>query len=254
MTDRADQEAKAAPNGAANHLGVARSYADIARIIADYCEYIGMSRTTLDAEAFIGSGHAAKALARRARKRLGWTTLGRVMDALGLVLIVARDPAAHILGSTIASRNGSSRDRHWRNVKGPAWGRRMSAMRNLKLPGSRRTEIARHAAQVRHRGAGAAPAGIANGSTATQPGPQAAIATSASPLDTATNKPAPVPSLRRQRPRQLHVGRCRTGHVGRMLEGSRGMSQGRGRARTCSQLNRASNMPCDMPCDNIATS
>ena len=158
MTYRADQDAKAAPNGAANHLGVARSFADIGRIIADYCEQIGMSRNTLDTEAFIGSGHAAKALARRARKRLGWTTLGRVLGALGLYLIVARDPAAQIPASNIVSRNGNSRDHHWRNVKGSAWGKRMAAMRVLKLTGTRRTEIARHAAQVRHQGSQTKPA------------------------------------------------------------------------------------------------
>lgn len=182
------------PFDPANILGVARSFADIGRIIADHCEQIGMSRATLDAEAFIGSGNAAKALARRARKRLGWVTLGRVMDALGLVLIVARDPAAQIPASNVVSRNNNSREYHWRNVKGSAWGRRMSAMRNLKLSAVRRTEIARHAAQVRHRGASAAPAGNGNGSTVTTPQP--------SHHATAT---APVPSLDRQRPRQLSM-------------------------------------------------
>ena len=70
MTRRADQDAKAAPNGAAmppaggvpaclhsplsipridpaNVLGAARSYADLGRILADHCEQIGMSRATL---------------------------------------------------------------------------------------------------------------------------------------------------------------------------------------------------------------
>ena len=146
MTRRAGQEAKAAalplaamylyvtpripPIDPADVLGAARSFADLSRIVADHCEHIGMSRATLDAEAFIGSGHAAKALARRARKKLGWTTLGRVMEAVGVLIYVARDPAAKIPGSSVGSRNGSSRDHHWRNVKGPTWGRRMAAMRN----------------------------------------------------------------------------------------------------------------------------
>ncbi len=206
MTRRVDQEANAAaPNGAAlplagnvctplrhsanappidpaDVLGAARSFADISRIVADHCEQIGMSRAALDAEAFIGSGHAAKALAKRARKKLGWTTLGRVMEAVGVLIYVVRDPAAQIPASTVASRNNNSRDHHWRNVKGTAWGRRMAAMRALKLPAERRAEIARHAAQVRHQGARSAPAGT---------------------LDTAANNPAPVSSLLRQGPHQL---------------------------------------------------
>ena len=187
------------PIDPADILGVARSFADIGRIIADYCERIGMSRATLDAEAFIGSGHAAKALARRARKRLSWTTLGRVQAATGLYLIVARDPAAQIPASNVVSRNGNSRERHWRSVKGSAWGKRMAAMRALKLTGERRTEIARHAAQARHRHTG-------NGTSATpQPCPQEAATTPVSPLDSATNKPAPVPSPDRQRPHQLSM-------------------------------------------------
>jgi hypothetical protein len=211
MTRRAAQEANAAaPNGAAlppgghvrvppidpaDVLGAGRSFADFSRIVADYCEQIGMSRATLDAEAFIGSGHAAKALARRARKKLGWVTWGRVLEATGLLFYVARDPAAKIPASSVASRNGNSRDHHWRNVKGPAWGRRMAAMRNLKLPAERRTEIARYAAKVRHQGASATP----------RPSPQVAATAPAATVDTAANNPAPASSLRRQEAHQLSM-------------------------------------------------
>jgi hypothetical protein len=196
MTRRADQEANAAaPIDPADVLGAARSYADLSRIVADHCEHIGMSRATLDTEAFIGSGHAAKALARRARKKLGWTTLGRVMEAVGVLIYVVRDPAAQIPASSVASRNNNSRDHHWRNVKGSAWGRRMAAMRNLKLPAERRSEIARHAAQVRHRGA----------STAPQPCPQVAAPAPAATLATAANRTAPAASLRRHAAGQLSM-------------------------------------------------
>ncbi len=166
-----------------------------------------MSRATLDAEAFIGSGHAAKALARRARKKLGWDNIGPRMEAVGVLIYVVRDPAAQIPASTVASRNGNSRDHHWRNVKGPAWGRRMAAMRALKLPAERRSQIARHAAQVRHRGASAAPAGNADGSTVTtpQPCPQEAATAPAATLDTAANNPAPAPTTRRHAAGQLSM-------------------------------------------------
>jgi hypothetical protein len=79
----------------------------------------------------------------------------------------------------------------------------MAAMRALKLPAARRTEIARHAAQVRHRDASAAPAGIV--STTPQPSPQVAATAPAGTIDTAANNPAPAPSLRRHAAGQLSL-------------------------------------------------
>jgi hypothetical protein len=191
MTRRVDQEANAAaPIDPADVLGAGQSFADFSRIVADYCEQIGMSRATLDAEAFIGSGHAAKALARRARKKLGWVTWGRVLAALGLRFYLVRDPAAKIPASSVASRNGNSRDHHWRNVKGTAWGKRMAALRALKLPAERRSEIARIAAKASHRGSIAAPAAT--------PG-------------TATNKRAPAPPPSRSRTVAVQLSMFETG-------------------------------------------
>jgi hypothetical protein len=231
MTRRADQEANAAaPNGAAlplagngrdippctppippfdfaDVLGAGQSFAEFSRIVADYCEQIGMSRATLDAEAFIGSGHAAKALAKRARKKLGWVTWGRVLAAIGVKFYLVRDPAAPIHASSVASRNGNGREQHWRNVKGSTWGRRMAALRALKLPAERRSEIARKAAQVRHRGSVAAPAGIANGSAVAipQPGTQDAVAAPAATLATTVSKPAPASARQRHEAGQLSL-------------------------------------------------
>jgi hypothetical protein len=114
-----------------------------------------MSRAELDAEADIADGNASKALARRARKRMGWVTLGRILAAAGLVLIVAEDrdaPPRDLDASTLARRSVRyGRAKHWRNIKGPAWGRRMAALRALKLTPARRSEIARIASQARHQ-------------------------------------------------------------------------------------------------------
>ena len=82
------------PGATPRPIGTAQSYDDVRRIVAEHCASLGMSRTELDIEAGIADGNAAKALARRARKRLGWVTLGRVMAAVGLVLQVAIDPSA----------------------------------------------------------------------------------------------------------------------------------------------------------------
>jgi Stress-induced bacterial acidophilic repeat motif len=154
MTASAPQELAQAADVAPRPIALARSYSDVHRAIADHCERIAMTRAELDAEAGIADGNAAKALARRARKRLGWVTLGRVLAAAGLVLIVAIDPDApvrDVVASQSASRVRYSRAKHWRNVKGSAWGRRMAALRALKLSPERRREIARKGGQARHQ-------------------------------------------------------------------------------------------------------
>jgi hypothetical protein len=127
-------------------IGTARSYDDVRRIVAEHCASIGMTRAELDAEAGIADGNAAKALARRARKRLGWVTLGRVMAAVGLVLQVAIDPDAQAAPQACSTR---APRQHWRQKRGSAWGKRLAARRALKLSADRRSEIARNAAQAR---------------------------------------------------------------------------------------------------------
>jgi hypothetical protein len=92
-------------------------------------------------------------LSRIARKRMGWHTLGWVLQALGLALQLVKDQNARprdLDASNVESkRQRYDRAKHWRNVKGSAWGRRMNGMRNLKLSSTRRSEIARIAARAR---------------------------------------------------------------------------------------------------------
>ena len=129
-----------------------RGYDDLRGALADYCELVGISRMELDARAGLADGNAAKALARRTRKRLAWKTLRRVLGALGLALQLVRDPAAEPLdldASNSTSIASGRRAKHWRNVKGPAWGRRMGFARALALSAEQRSAIARKAAQAR---------------------------------------------------------------------------------------------------------
>jgi hypothetical protein len=146
MTANRPAESTSAASVAPRPIGTARSYDDVRRIVAEHCASIGMTRAELDAEAGIADGNAAKALARRARKRLGWVTLGRVMAAVGLVLQVAIDPGAQASPSARPAREPRS---HWRHQRGPAWGKRMAARRALKLTAEQRSDIARNAAQAR---------------------------------------------------------------------------------------------------------
>jgi hypothetical protein len=113
-------------------------------------------RPELDGEAGLTDGHSAKLLSARARKKLGIVTLGRVMAAAGLVLIVAIDPDApprDLNASKLVSRSRRyDRTKHWRRDRSSsAWGKRMAALRALKLSGPERSEIARNAALARHR-------------------------------------------------------------------------------------------------------
>jgi hypothetical protein len=132
-----------------------RNYDDVCRAVADHCEQIGMSRAELDFEAGLTDGHSSKLLSRIPRKRMTWNTLRKILAATGSALQLVKDPNAPTrdLGREQIESKQQRYDRakHWRNVKGPAWGRRLNAKRNLKLTPTRRSEIARHAANIRHQ-------------------------------------------------------------------------------------------------------
>jgi hypothetical protein len=153
MTTSAAPEPAQAAAGALQPIATVRSYDDLRRAVADHCDRIGMSRMELDGEAGLTDGHSAKLLSARARKKLGIVTLGRVMAAAGLVLIVAIDPDAPYRDLDVSNieskRQRYDRAKHWRNIKGSAWGRRLVAMRNVKLSPEQRSEIARNAARAR---------------------------------------------------------------------------------------------------------
>jgi hypothetical protein len=152
-------------------IAIARSYADLRRAIADWCGQIGMTREEMDEEAGLTSGHAGKILADKASRRLGIVTLGRVIAAAGLVMVLAIDPDAPPRPAKRGSNANGSNEKHWRRLRGTSWGRRMAAMRAVKLSPIQRSESARKAAQARWQRRGArrargqrrrsAPAGIA---------------------------------------------------------------------------------------------
>ena len=139
-------------------LAVARSFDDIREAVRARCQGLGMTRAELDHEAGLTDGHSSKLLSRRAAKQFGRVTLGRVMAATDLVLIVAVDGKSVaqieqiIAAQQIASMSqADNKAPHWRSGKGSTWGRRMAARRALKLTAGERTAIARKAAQARWR-------------------------------------------------------------------------------------------------------
>ena len=73
-------------------LGVCHDYDGLHRILRDRAEELNVSRTTLDEAAGFTSGHASKLLAPRPLKKLGATTLGLMLQVMGLKLVVVEDP------------------------------------------------------------------------------------------------------------------------------------------------------------------
>jgi hypothetical protein len=137
-------------------LAVARSLDDVREAVRLRCAQLGITRNELDERAGLTEGHAGKLLSLRGVKHLGRVSLGRVMAATDLVLIVAVDgePVEQI-EQAIADRHiasisqANNKAPHWRSGKGSTWGRRMAARRALKLTAEQRSEIARKAAQAR---------------------------------------------------------------------------------------------------------
>jgi hypothetical protein len=141
-----------APAGTPQPIAIARSYDDLRRAVADWCRQIGMTREELDAEADLTSGHASKLFSENAIKRLGIVSMGRVLAATGLVLIVAVDPDAPRRPAQASGTPNGSVTKHWRKTRGAAWGRRMAALRALKMTPHQRTASARTAALARWQG------------------------------------------------------------------------------------------------------
>jgi hypothetical protein len=161
----APAEASRALYETATPIAAVRSYEDLRRVVADWCETIHMTRAELDVEAGLADGHAGKLLSSRARKRLSIVSLGRIMAAAGLVLIVARDHEAPQRKPNASTYASTTRQNHWRRNRGTAWGRRMAALRALKLAPEQRSEIARHAANARHQRRQTTPAGQSDNET-----------------------------------------------------------------------------------------
>jgi hypothetical protein len=155
MTGTATPESARAPIAAPHPIATVRTYDDLRRAVADWCRQIGMTRQQLDTEAALTDGHSGKLLSAHAVSKFGNVTLGRVLAACGLVIVVAIDPDApprppaeqHATGA-FGARNGSV-TQHWRKQRGTGWGRRMAALRALKLTAKQRRDSARNAALAR---------------------------------------------------------------------------------------------------------
>jgi len=107
-------------------IAVVRSYSDLREAISAWCASIHMTRAELDADAGLTDGHSGKLLSRREIKKFGNVTLGRVLAAVGLVLILAQEQETPSHASSHASQPPPP-PQHWRTSKGSSWGRRMGS-------------------------------------------------------------------------------------------------------------------------------
>jgi hypothetical protein len=142
----------AGDNATLRPIAVVRDYDGMRASITNWCAQQGITRAELDARAGLTDGHSGKLLSARRIRKFTNATLGPVLAATGLVLIVAQDPESDLRDcrQPNASDNASATPRrHWRTHKGTAWARRMNGRRTLKLTADRRREIARRAAQAR---------------------------------------------------------------------------------------------------------
>jgi len=138
----------------AQPIAVCRSYAELQRAIREHCQRQGITRQRLDQRTGLADGHSAKLLGPAATKSLGRVSLGLILDALDLALVVQirPDTPACTNPPTGAHENASDEKparQDWRRNRGTAWGKRMAARRALRMTAEQRTASARHAAQAR---------------------------------------------------------------------------------------------------------
>jgi hypothetical protein len=69
-------------------------YSGLVNACRDRSEQLELSRLELDAQAGLCDGHSDKILRPRAEKRFGITSLGAILQTLGLILVIVEDPAA----------------------------------------------------------------------------------------------------------------------------------------------------------------
>jgi hypothetical protein len=73
-------------------LALVREYPELVEALRARAEELNVSRETIDSVSGLQSGYSAKLLCQI--KGVGRTSLGPILGSMGLVLVVAEDPAA----------------------------------------------------------------------------------------------------------------------------------------------------------------
>jgi hypothetical protein len=154
-------DATVTPSDLPVSLGIIRDYDDLINALRTRADALRMSRATISDLCGLPDGYAAKLLAATAPKTLGRKSLGLMLEALGLQLIVAEDPVALAkyekrrtpraewqVRPNMLSIAGKRR-REW--LFSPEKAKECAALRMAKLSPEKRQKLARRAARARWR-------------------------------------------------------------------------------------------------------
>lgn len=139
-------------------IAVVRNYQEFMDALRARADELGMTRLDIDDRAGLQDGYASKLLAPVPIKSVGPVSLGPVLGAMGLMIVVVEDAEAL---ARIRVNSKKRRDAHdpmltpkskkrrgyWNGDK--EWGSIMHARSVLKTPPWRRRQIARKAARIR---------------------------------------------------------------------------------------------------------
>jgi hypothetical protein len=159
---------------AAEPLGIVRHYDDLHRICRARAESLDVSRSTIDEAGGFTPGYAGKLLSPRPIKHLSYLSLGLMLGALGLKLLVVEDSEALArVQRRLVKRQFKTSVQHWRQKRaaeamlptetaetrpqverGTEWARAMNARRAKRTSKAERKKIAKVAARERWKRTG----------------------------------------------------------------------------------------------------
>jgi hypothetical protein len=142
-------------------LAEVKDYEQLHAALRARVEQLDVSRETLDHLTGLQSGYCAKLLANTRLKRMGAQSLGPLLTVCGLRLLVVEDPDAmarfaprlekrDLRAVRVPTLGKRKKRRHYPKL-GPAWGKRMAALRVLTQSRRERSRLASRAATIRWR-------------------------------------------------------------------------------------------------------
>lgn len=134
-------------------LAVVADYGELIAALRARRDLLRLNHETIDAVSGLQAGYTSKLMADPPMKSLGLVSLGPMLGALGLRLLVVHD------GKALKRVQNRLIPRKYRKVRAPAGmtlitadnAREMAKRRNEKLSPKRRSELARKAATMRWR-------------------------------------------------------------------------------------------------------
>jgi hypothetical protein len=156
----ADPTAAPTDTAAASIIGEARAYDELIELFRQRCAELGTSMETIDTIAGTSSRYVSKLLCSTPIKNLGPTSMGLLLGALAVKLVLVVDaPQLERIKSRLipkASSPASRRQHNFGNVRlalagNSSWGSLMRTHQVLKQSPRKRHEIARVAALTRWR-------------------------------------------------------------------------------------------------------